>query len=285
MALRVRTRRRSSTASGLPDFKEPGGVLLELATDGPGHVDEDRRTSARRCPAAPARIPPRVDRAGAAAADLRRLCTREAVVRGRAVIRPSLLPGAPGALTLLLPHGTGGNEQDSLPLAADLLPGAGVLSPRGKVLEQAWRASSGAQACSDLGDCGSAARELPTSVTAAADHYQFDRTQVMPSLRTARTSRAACWAAGDRRSCTAPYHLRAMVPLVPVPLPSIPRTPVLVSNGRADPIVSVAETERLVALLRAAGADVTLAWQPGGHQLVQADLVRAREWLAAPGPS
>jgi phospholipase/carboxylesterase len=39
------------------------------------------------------------------------------------------------APTLMLLHGTGGNEQDLLPVAPDVLPGAGVLSPRGKVLE------------------------------------------------------------------------------------------------------------------------------------------------------
>jgi len=39
-----------------------------------------------------------------------------------------------------------------------------------------------------------------------------------------------------------------------------------------------------VLLLRAAGAEVTLVWQQAGHQLVPADLVRAREWLALPEP-
>ena len=33
--------------------------------------------------------------------------------------------------TLLLLHGTGGNEDDMLPLAAELSPDSGVLSPRG----------------------------------------------------------------------------------------------------------------------------------------------------------
>jgi predicted esterase len=70
-----------------------------------------------------------------------------------------------------------------------------------------------------------------------------------------------------------------MVPLVPDPLPVVPRTPVLVSNGRADPIVTAAETERLAKLLGDAGADVTLVWQPAGHHLVPDDLLHTRDWF------
>jgi predicted esterase len=72
---------------------------------------------------------------------------------------------------------------------------------------------------------------------------------------------------------------RAQVPFVPDQLPTLPRTPVLLSNGRMDPLVSPAETERLAALLRQAGAEVTLAWQPAGHALMEGDILQAREWL------
>jgi len=195
--------------------------------------------------------------------------------------------GAPGAPTLLLLHGKGGNEQDLLPLAADLLSGAGVLSPRGKVLEQGMarffrRLSEGVF---DLEDLRLRTAELADFVTAAAEHYQFDRTQVIAVGFSNGANIAGSLLLLRPEILHRAVLFRAMVPLVPAPLPSIPRTPVLVSNGRADPIVSVAETERLVALLGAAGAEVTLVWQQAGHQLVQTDLVRAREWLASPGPS
>jgi phospholipase/carboxylesterase len=74
-----------------------------------------------------------------------------------------------------------------------------------------------------------------------------------------------------------------MVPLVPDPVPRLTGTSVLLSNGRTDPLIPPAETERLAALLRSAGVDLTLVWQPGGHQLTQPDVDGARAWLAARG--
>ena len=54
----------------------------------------------------------------------------------------------------------------------------------------------------------------------------------------------------------------------------------LISNGRVDPLVSAEETEHLAALLRSAGAEVTVAWQAAGHELTESDITTAREWLA-----
>ena len=71
---------------------------------------------------------------------------------------------------------------------------------------------------------------------------------------------------------------RAMVPIVPDPLPSLPGTPVFMSNGRTDSLIPAAEAERLAELLRQAGASLTIQWQPGGHQLTRQDVVQAQEW-------
>jgi len=58
----------------------------------------------------------------------------------RLIMRPQpdfiheFVPGS-SERTLLLLHGTGGNERDLIPLGREIDPGASLLSPRGKVLE------------------------------------------------------------------------------------------------------------------------------------------------------
>jgi predicted esterase len=192
-----------------------------------------------------------------------------------------------GSPTLLLLHGTGGNEQDLLPLAPELLPDAGVLSPRGKVLENGMPRFFRrlAEGVFDLDDLRFRTGELADFVTAAARLCGFDATQVVGAGFSNGANIAASMVLLRPGVLARAVLFRAMVPLVPDPLPSLPGTPVLVSNGRTDPIVAAAETERLAALLRASGAEVTLAWQAAGHHLVQEDLIRAREWLGSSGRS
>ena len=73
---------------------------------------------------------------------------------------------------------------------------------------------------------------------------------------------------------------RAMVPIVPDPLPALPATPVLISNGRVDPLVPVAETDRLAALLRSAGAKVPSTGTRPAISSCTTTSARANAWLA-----
>jgi predicted esterase len=189
----------------------------------------------------------------------------------------------PESPTLLVLHGTGGNEQDLLPLAAELMPGAGVLSPRGKVLERGMprffrRLSEGVF---DIEDLRFRTVELADFIAEAAAHYGFDPSRVTAAGFSNGANIAGSLVLLRPGVLQRALLFRAMVPLVPEPLPSLPRTRVLVSNGRADPLVSESETGRLVGLLRDAGAEVTLAWQNAGHHLVQDDFAQAREWLGS----
>jgi len=191
-------------------------------------------------------------------------------------------PADPAAPVLLLLHGTGGHERDLLPLAAELWPGAGVLSPRGQVLERGMPRFFRrlAEGVFDLEDLRRRTRELAAFLARASGGYRFDAGRVIAVGFSNGANIAASLLLLEPQALAGAVLFRAMVPLVPEPLPAIPGTPVLLSNGRTDPLVTTEETERLAALLGAAGATVTLAWQPAGHALTHADVVQAREWLS-----
>jgi predicted esterase len=192
-------------------------------------------------------------------------------------------PADPAAPTLLLLHGTGGDERDLLPLGRALAPDAGLLSPRGKVVEggmpRFFRRL--AEGVFDLEDLRLRTAELADFVEAAADRHGFDRNRVIAVGFSNGANIAASLLLLRPGVLAAAVLFRAMVPIVPDSLPSLPGTPVLVSNGRTDPIVSREETERLTALLQQTGCQVTLVWQPAGHNLTEQDVMVAREWMAS----
>jgi phospholipase/carboxylesterase len=187
---------------------------------------------------------------------------------------------APGR-TLLMLHGTGGDERDLLPLAQMLDPQAAVLSPRGKVLEQGMprffrRLSEGVF---DVDDLRRRTFELAEFVEAAADRYEIEPRGIIAAGFSNGANIAASMLLLKPGVLAGAILFRAMVPLVPDPMPPPSETPVFLSNGRRDPLVPADHTERLAALLRRTGASVTLAWQDAGHELTRADLEQAREWL------
>ena len=70
-----------------------------------------------------------------------------------------------------------------------------------------------------------------------------------------------------------------MMPFEPESLPRLDGTAVFIGAGRADAIAPAAQAEQLAGMLREAGAEVTVHWEPGGHALTRAELSVAREWL------
>src|ERR1700752_367664 len=89
------------------------------------------------------------------------------------VFEPATAPDRP---TLLVLHGTGGNEHDLVPVGRALLPGAAILSPRGKVLERGMPRffRRFAEGVFDVEALRLRSAELAAFVAAAAGHYDFD---------------------------------------------------------------------------------------------------------------
>jgi phospholipase/carboxylesterase len=195
------------------------------------------------------------------------------------VFRPAKSAGAP---TLLLLHGTGGDENDMLPLGG-LSPGAALLSPRGTVLENGMPRFFRrlAEGVFDVEDVKVRAAELADFVIAAAAHYRFDPSRVIAMGFSNGANIASAVLLLRPGVLRGAVLLRAMVPLVPESPKDAPLsgTRVLISNGRIDPTVSPEETDRLARLLQQQGAEVEVHWQPAGHQLMPSDFAVAKTWL------
>jgi predicted esterase len=185
------------------------------------------------------------------------------------------------ARTLLLLHGTGGNEHDLIPVGRMLIPGAGLLSPRGKVLERGMPRffRRFAEGVFDIEDLKVRTAELATFVTNAAAHYRFDASQVIAAGFSNGANIAASLLLLRPRTLKAALLFSPMVPLVPDPLPTLTGVRVFISAGRQDPIVPPDNTERLAALLESYGAEVSLRWTPGGHSLGAEDVEAGAAWL------
>ena len=189
---------------------------------------------------------------------------------------PATQPGKP---PLLLLHGTGGDENDLVPLAAQLSPGSAVLSPRGKVTENGMPRFFRrlAEGVFDLADLKVRTAELADFIAAARKIYDIDAPVAVGFSNGANI--AAALALTRPQVLHGAVLLRAMLPFEPEPRPDLAGKPVLLLSGSNDTMISAAGRERLAAVLQAAGADLVYKVLPTGHNLTQNDLNLAAQWL------
>lgn len=183
--------------------------------------------------------------------------------------------------TLLLLHGTGGNERDLIALGRELDPNAALLSPRGKVLENGMPRFFRrlAEGVFDLDDLKKRTNELADFVAAAAQHYGFAADKLIAVGYSNGANMAASMLLLRPQTLSAAILFRAMVPLVPATQPNLSAVRVWIGAGTHDPIIPTSETKRLGELLRSAGADVTIRYFQASHALTANDIDAAREWL------
>jgi phospholipase/carboxylesterase len=182
---------------------------------------------------------------------------------------------------LLLLHGTGGDENDLLPLGARLAPGAALLSPRGKVLENGMPRFFRrlAEGVFDVEDLKARTLELADFIAKGRDAYGIGKPIALGFSNGANIAAALLLMRPE--TLVGAALIRAMTPFEPQTLPNLAGMPVLMLSGVADPIVPAENRDRLAALLKSAGADVTYEVVPAGHGLSPEDLEAAARWLAA----
>ena len=192
-------------------------------------------------------------------------------------------PGASGTSdTLLVLHGTGGNEDDLIGLAQTVAPGAAVISPRGNVLEAGaprfFRRL--AEGLFDPAEVRARGEELAKFVRAAVASYDLNAGHVFALGYSNGANVASTVMLIDPAVIRAAILLRPMLVFDPAEKVDLTGKAVLISSGRVDPIVPAESVEKLGRLLEERGAEVTLKWQLGGHNLVPSEIKEAADWLA-----
>jgi phospholipase/carboxylesterase len=185
--------------------------------------------------------------------------------------------------TLLLLHGTGGDENDMIPLGETLLPGAAILSPRGAVRERGMprffaRLSEGVF---DLEDLALRTQQLIRFVNGAIAKYELDPSRLVAVGFSNGANIAASVLLTGPAVFSHAILFRAMVPFEPKQPAKLGGTPVLLSSGQWDPIATPEQARRLQTLLTAACAVATINFFDAGHELSRDDVLDAAHWLAA----
>src|SRR5688500_6323235 len=181
---------------------------------------------------------------------------------------PATVPGRPPVLLL---HGTGGDEDDLLPLGGMIAPGSALLSPRGKVLEGGMprffrRLREG---IFDEDDVRRRVNELADFIAQARESYNLAAPIAVGFSNGANIAAAVLQLRPE--ALAGNTLLRAMVPLQDPPAADLTGKPVLIVSGASDPIVPADNAKRLASLLQTAGATVEHRVLPTGHGLSQTD--------------
>jgi predicted esterase len=184
--------------------------------------------------------------------------------------------------TLLLLHGTGGDEHDLVGLGRQLAPTAALLSPRGQVLENGmprfFRRLAVGQL--DIPDLLARTDQLADFIADAAAAYGRDRSKVVAVGLSNGANIAASLLLRSPGTLRGAALLRPMLPYEPEQIPELNGTDVLIEAGERDPYSPSEQVTRLTEILRAGGAEVTTTVEPGaGHGLTEDDLRRLAAWV------
>lgn len=185
--------------------------------------------------------------------------------------------------TLLLLHGTGGTEQDLIPLGKEIDKEANILSVRGNVLEYGMPRffKRHAEGVFDEEDLIFRTKELYDFLAEAAEKYAFDRDNVFAIGYSNGANIAGSLLFHYENALKGAMLHHPMVPRRGITLPNLAEVSVFIVAGTNDPICPPEESEELKRLLEEAGADVTLFWENKGHQLTMNEVVKAKEWYEA----
>ncbi|MGM0750584.1 MAG: alpha/beta hydrolase [Bacillota bacterium] len=183
--------------------------------------------------------------------------------------------------TLLLLHGTGGDERDLLPLAEMIEPSASVLSVKGNVDENGMARFFARlrEGVFDEEDLVFRTKELNDFIGESAENYGFDRQNIVALGYSNGANIAASLMYHHKNALKGGILFHAMVPRRNVRLPDLSDVSVFIGAGKRDPLIPLQETKELVKNLQGAGTQVEAFWTEGGHELRREEVDEAKRWF------
>jgi predicted esterase len=183
--------------------------------------------------------------------------------------------------TILLLHGTGGNENDLIPLGHEIAPDSSLLGVRGKVLENGMpryfrRFGEGVF---DIEDLKFRTKELANFVKEASKHYGFDLDLTVAVGYSNGANMAASLLLMGPEILHGAILFRAMLPFSPEKLPRLSGKLIFLSAGKFDSLTSPSQVEDLKDLLEKCGAHVSMNWESSDHSLTQEEAKKAKKFF------
>jgi phospholipase/carboxylesterase len=185
------------------------------------------------------------------------------------------------AYTILLLHGTGGNENDLIPVGKMFGNSVNLLGVRGQVQENGMSRffRRVAEGIFDLPDLHFRTTELAEYLDEASAQLEFDRNKIVALGYSNGANIAGSLLISYPQRLAGAILFRPMIPFEPPADWHLDRTPVLLAAGSLDRTLPPDEPKRWNQLLTQAGAIVTLHTEDTGHNLTQADISFSQEWF------
>ncbi len=192
-----------------------------------------------------------------------------------------VLPGSPGTALLFVFHGTGGDENQLVALGQDLMPGVTIVAPRGDVSElgaaRFFRRTG--EGVYDMDDLARGTARMAGFVDA---HVAAAKPSLVLGLGYSNGANIlASTVFRNPMLFDASVLMHPLIPFDPEIDGDLAGKRLLITAGRHDPICPPGLTLRLAQNLKAAGAEATLVWHDGGHELRSDEIDAARSFLQA----
>ena len=180
---------------------------------------------------------------------------------------------------MVLFHGTGGDENQFMMLGSQLMPRARLVAPRGDVSERgAYRYfKRTGEGQYDMADLGRATSKMADFVAGRASEGKPALILGFGYSNGANILASVLFVAPSLFDAAVLLH--PLIPFEPPPAPRLSGKRVLITAGRRDPLCPPASTLKLSSYFEAQGAQVSLSWHEGGHEIRPEEVAAAKRFI------